>query len=340
MVHYFWEMFMSISVTIGIIAKNEEKTIVNTLKKLIDQNFEDKSYEIIVVDGNSDDKTREIAGNILKSSNISYKVLNEKDFGFYGHCFARNLVIDKSNEKAEYIAFTDADCLVDKNWLKILYNAIKQTNDDVCGAGGPRLVAKTNNKKELIINSLITSFMASGANPAFHKRDIKYIKSIANYNAIYKKSIISKFRYDDSLIMSDDNELNFRLRNAGYLFLNVPEAKIWHHETGSIKQFARNMFRYGVNISNTVKKHRAMVTINVPLTTIFIAYIILLIPLYYFFGLIILVPAVLYILFAVLVFLEVIIRTKSVYSFLVFILLPVEHLAYGLGVIFNVLKRS
>jgi len=330
---------MSILVTIGIIAKNEENTIGNTLKKLIDQSFEDGSYEIIVVDGNSDDKTREIAGNILKSSNISYKVLNEKDFGFYGHCFARNLVIDNSNETAEYIAFTDADCLVDKEWLKTLYNSIRQTDNDVCGAGGPRLVAKTDNKKEMIINTLITSFIASGANPAFHSRDIKYIKSIANYNAIYKKSIISKFRYDDSLIMSDDNEINFRLRKAGYLFLNVPEAKIWHHETGSIKEFARNMFRYGVNISNTVKKHRAMVTINVPLTTLLIAYLILLVPLYYFLGLIALIPIIFYILFAVLVFLEVIIRTKSIYSFLVFILLPVEHVAYGLGVICNVLKR-
>ena len=296
-------------------------------------------YEVMVIDGNSDDKTREIAENLLKSSNISYKVLNEKDFGFYGHCFARNLVIDNSAESAKYIAFTDADCLVDKDWLKTLYNAIELTNNDVAGAGGPRLVAKTDNKKEMIINSLITSFIASGANPAFHKRDIKYVKSIANYNAIYKKSVISKFRYDEKLIMSDDNELNFRVRKAGYLFLNVPEAKIWHHETGSMKEFTHNMFKYGVNITNTVKKHRSMITINVPLTTIFIAYLILLTPLYYSFGWISAVPMFLYVLFAVLVFLEVIIRTKSLYSLLVFILLPVEHVAYGLGVFWNLLKR-
>ena len=99
------------------------------------------------------------------------------------------------------------------------------------------------------------------------------------------------------------------------------------------------MVKYGVNISNTVKKHRAMVTINVPLTTIFIAYIILLAPLYYFLGPISLVPAMLYVLFSVLVFIEVIVITKSIYAFLVFLLLPVEHVSYGLGVICNVLKR-
>ncbi len=328
-----------IKITVGIIARNEEKNISETLKKVLNQSLDCSKYEVLVVDGNSEDKTREIAEKILKSSKISYKVLNEHDFGFYGHCFARNLVIDNSAETAEYIAFTDADCLVDKNWLETLYRSILQTDENVAGAGGPRLIAKTDNKTEMIINSLITSFIASGANPAFHSRDIKYVKSIANYNAIYKKSIITKFRYDNSLIMSDDNEINFRLRKAGYLFLNVPEAKIWHHETGSIKEFASNMFKYGVNISNTVKKHRSMITINVPLTTIFIAYLILLIPLYYFLGFITLIPMGLYILFAILVFLEVIMRTKSLYSVLVFILLPVEHVAYGLGVYSNLIKH-
>ncbi|MTK62955.1 MAG: glycosyltransferase [Methanobacterium sp.] len=328
-----------IKITLGIIARNEEKNISETLTTILKQSINPSEYEILIVDGNSTDNTRNIAASVLKNSNVQYKIINEADHGFYGHCFARNLVIDNSAETAEYIAFTDADCLVDTDWLETLYKSIKKTDDHVAGAGGPRLIAKTNSKTEMIINSLITSYIASGANPAFHSRNIKYVKSIANYNAIYKKSVIAKFRYDESLIMSDDNELNFRLRKAGYLFLNVPEAKIWHHETGSIKEFASNMFKYGVNISNTVKKHRSMITINVPLTTIFIAYLILLTPLYYFFGTISLVPIVLYLFFSVLVFLELIMRTGSVYSILVFVLLPIEHIAYGLGVYYNLLKR-
>ena len=80
--------------------------------------------------------------------------------------------------------------------------------------------------------------------------------------------------------MSDDNEINFRLRNAGYTFINVPKARVWHHETNSIMQFASNMFNYGVNITNTVKKHRSFVTVNVPLTVVFILYLIFLSPFY------------------------------------------------------------
>ena len=332
---------MPVKITVGIIARNEEKNISKTLKNILNQSFDHNAFEVVVVDGNSVDNTMNIAMNTLKSSNIKHKVLNEADFGFYGHCFARNLVIDNSDPNSKYIAFTDADCIVDKNWLKILYEAIVVSDKNVAGVGGPRLIAETKDKKELVINAFLTTYLASGGNPAFSKRNVKYVKSIANYNAMYKKIVISKFRYDDKLIMSDDNEINFRLRKAGYTFINVPNAMVWHHETNSVVQFASNMFHYGVNITNTVKKHRSFVTVNVPLTVVFIVYLILLLPLYLLLSSIILIPLLLYIMFALAVLIEVGMRTRTVYSLLVLILLPIQHISYGLGVLWNLfLKRK
>ncbi len=327
---------MSILITVGIIARNEEKYIAETLITLIEQDIEGFLLEIIVVDGNSDDKTREIAENILNSSGINYQILNEKDFGFYGHCFSRNLVIDHSSESSKYIAFTDADCIVDKNWLKTLYKSIEGTADDIAGGGGPRLIAPTKNKKEFIINHFLTSLIATGGNPAFSKRNIKYLKSIPNYNAIYKKDIIAKFRYDDSLIISDDMELNTRMGKAGYKFIYVPGAEIYHRETDSVNQFAKNMYKYGVNIANTIKKHR-LFKIKVFLTVLFLFYLILLIPLYLIFGWMILFPLVLYVIYTFFVFAEILFKTLSFYSLLVFLLVPVQHICYAYGVIYNFL---
>ncbi len=329
---------MPVIVTLGIISRNEEKDIAETLKSVIEQDFSQK-FEIILVDGNSTDKTKEIAQKVLKDSKINYKILNEANFGFHGLCFARNLVIDNSDKNAGYIAFTDADCIVDDMWLSKLYSSIKGTDARIAGAGGPRLIAKTDDKKELVINAFLTSPLASGGNPAFSKRNVEFIKSIANYNAIYKKDIISKFRYDNSLIISDDNELNFRLRNAGYKFLYSPDAKVWHRETGSIKEFTCNMFSYGVNIANTVRKHKSIVTMNVPVTVVFILYLLFLIPLYLMFGVIILIPLLAYIIFAVAVFCEVFLKTKTIYSLMVFLLLPVQHIGYGAGVIYNLIFK-
>jgi glycosyltransferase involved in cell wall biosynthesis len=327
---------MSILITIGIVAKNEEKYIGETLKGIINQIFDNSLYEIIVVDGNSSDRTREIAENVLGASNINYKVLNEKNFGFYGLCFSRNLVIDNSSKTSKYIAYTDADCIVDKNWLKTLYQYIDGSGNEIAGAGGPRLVAPTEDKKELVINNFLTSTIASGGNPAFSKREVNYLDSIPNYNSIYKKDIIKKFRYDDSLIISDDNELNLRLKKAGYNFIYTGDAKIYHRETNSIQEFAKNMRNYGINITNTIKKHR-LFKIKPFISLLFFIYIILLVPLYLIVGWLILIPLVLYFLFAAMIFAEIVRKTKTSYSLLVFLLLPIQHISYAYGMIYNFL---
>jgi glycosyltransferase involved in cell wall biosynthesis len=329
---------MDLKVTVGIVARNEETYIQDTLNSLIKQ-VTKFPFEIIVVDGNSQDKTRELATKVLSESGINFKVLNEADFNSRGLCFARNLVIDNSHENSSYIAYTDADCIVEENWLQTLYDSIDETNQNIAGAGGPRLIATPENKKELIINSFITSFIAMGGNPAFVRRNIKFLESIPNYNSIYKKDIISDFRYDEELIFSDDNELNFRLRKAGYQFKYVPEAKVYHRETDSIIQFAKNMHSYGYNITNTIRKHHSLIKGPLPLTIIFLIYLLLLIPLYLMWGLIAFLPLLIYLIFATLIFIEVIIKSKSVYALMVFVLLPVQHISYALGVINNFLTK-
>ena len=89
----------------------------------------------MIADGNSNDGTREIAEDTLKKSDIQYKIINEKyienkDGGYnYGHSFARNIIIDHSDEKAKYIAWIDGDCRADKDWLKNLWECIDKNTE-------------------------------------------------------------------------------------------------------------------------------------------------------------------------------------------------------------------
>jgi len=62
---------MMVKVTLGIISKNEEKNIANTLKSVLSLDFSQEKYEIILVDGNSDDNTREIAKKILETGSFT-----------------------------------------------------------------------------------------------------------------------------------------------------------------------------------------------------------------------------------------------------------------------------
>jgi len=328
---------MSIQVTVGIVARNEEEYLASTLESLVNQDFPPDQYEILVVDGNSQDHSRDVARRVLEKSGLQHAVYNEKDYGSSGLCFARNLVIDNSDPEARYIAYTDADCVVTPDWLRTLHQAVEGSEDRVAGAGGPRLIAPTESKKELVINAFITSLVASGGNPAFSQRQVPYLESIPNYNAIYKKELIAQFRYDESLVISDDHELNYRLHQAGYLFKYVPEARVYHRETDSVVQFARNMFRYGFNMTSLLRKHHRFLKVKVLLTLTMLLYVILLVPLYLLVGNLALILPLLYLVYAAASFVEVLTRTRTIYSFLVFLLMPLQHLAYAGGVIYNFL---
>ena len=110
-------------ISIVIPAYNEEKRIESCLIQLRMQKFD--SYEIIVVDNNSTDKTREIA---QKYADV---IINEK---IRGCSSARQKGFKFAS--AEIIATTDADTIVDLMWLDRIFTVFK-SNPNAIAIYGP-----------------------------------------------------------------------------------------------------------------------------------------------------------------------------------------------------------
>lgn len=85
---------------------NEESNIEECLKSLSNQSIPRSEYEIIVVDGNSKDRTREIAE---KYADLVFIQTRKKVGG------ARNDGAEVS--KGDIIATTDADCIIPRDWI-------------------------------------------------------------------------------------------------------------------------------------------------------------------------------------------------------------------------------
>lgn len=85
---------------------NEESNIEQCLQSLANQSIPRSEYEIIVVDGNSKDRTREIAE---KYADLVFIQTRKKVGG------ARNDGAEAS--KGDIIATTDADCIIPRDWL-------------------------------------------------------------------------------------------------------------------------------------------------------------------------------------------------------------------------------
>ncbi len=99
---------------------NEEKLIERCLKSLLQQEFDKQDFELIFIDNGSLDRSLEI----VKHYPVS--LLHEPRQDPY---LARNRGIEAA--RGQFIAFTDADCIVDRHWLTNLYQSFKVSNADI-----------------------------------------------------------------------------------------------------------------------------------------------------------------------------------------------------------------
>ena len=117
-------------ISVVIPARNAEDIIENCLKSLRELDYPKDRMEVIIADGLSTDRTREIAESYGAKviANPGLRVVSGRNIGFEA-------------AQGELIAFSDADCVMDRYWLK---NSIKYFEDErVAGIGGPNLVPQS-----------------------------------------------------------------------------------------------------------------------------------------------------------------------------------------------------
>lgn len=226
------EIDSKISVIIPV--KNEEEKIEQCLSAIFSQTL--KPLEVIVVDGRSKDDTVENA------KKYPIKILYEDYHTRGGAC-----QIGIENARGDYIAFTDADCIPENNWLE---NLVKEFNVDIVGVGGG-IKNIGNGLWEKSINLAMDTFLGA-ANSVQGRlfKDRRYVNSISGCNSMYRRTDVIKVNgFDLKLRTAEDTELNKKLSRFGKL-LYTPDAIISHNHKRDLKKFGKRMYDYGYGRSS------------------------------------------------------------------------------------------
>lgn len=321
-----------ISVIVGI--RNEERYIEECIVSLLELDYPKDSYEIIIVDGMSTDGTTEI----VKKYPVRL-IPNEK----INVAAARNLGV--KNARGNFVAFTDGDCKVDKFWLKTLVTEMQQAPDEVACVGGPNLVFDTDPIFARVVGYAQETLLGSGGSAQCHGYQKKqHVQSLPNCNAFYKKSVIEEVGYfDEHFVLGQDGDLNFRIGKAGYKFLFIPEAKVWHHRRGTVKTFSVRMFKYGAWMAELFKKHREVVRWYAFLPPVAIIFSIVAVSVSFISFILLQLLGLLILLYIVLIAyatLDVVFKMKSIDGLLTLLIIPVQHVSYGLGILCHLIGRG
>jgi glycosyltransferase involved in cell wall biosynthesis len=111
-------------ISVIVPAYNEEGLISECLDSVLDQSIDKEIYEIIVIDNNSTDLT----ATITRDKQVRVEKELKK-----GYVYAVQKGIEVS--QGEIIAFTDADCRVPKDWLKVILDDFSNSPEIVAVGG-------------------------------------------------------------------------------------------------------------------------------------------------------------------------------------------------------------
>ena len=234
------------SISIIIPTRNEEALLGQCLESLKQLNYPKTQLEIIISDGLSTDNTVKIAKSygVKIVSNEAQTVAPGRNIGF-------------RHSRGDFVAFSDADCLMDKNWLN---NALKYFRDDksVAGVGGPNLSPGNESPfgKAVRFLFLFGSF-SSGSIYVTNLKKAKSVKNIPGCNAIYKREALGKVMpTDETLLTGDDVEMNYRLIERGYKILYAPDVIVWHYRRDNPKKLWKQIYRYAIGRLQLAKRHK------------------------------------------------------------------------------------
>ena len=105
---------MAVDVSVVISTYNRCTVLARALQALLCQQANEMSYEILVIDNNSSDQTRDLVQALITKDPEKLRYIFEPQQGL---SYARNTGI--ANARAPIIAFTDDDVCVASDWIAL-----------------------------------------------------------------------------------------------------------------------------------------------------------------------------------------------------------------------------
>lgn len=198
------------------------------LDSLLKQTFPRESYEIIVVFDGAKPSSEFV------ESVADYNIVVVGSKKNKGPAAARNKGIKEA--QGEVIAFTDDDCMVDKNWVRIMYEAHIKFADVACVGGNT--VTRKDNMPARISQNLSNESM-------FFKDFPIYFPTC---NISFKRGVFKHMTFNETFKFpaGEDLEFGWRLLKEGYKLKYVPQAAVLHNcHTGGVKSYIRQSYLYG-----------------------------------------------------------------------------------------------
>jgi glycosyltransferase involved in cell wall biosynthesis len=226
-------------VSIVIPCRNEEKYIEKCLESIVANDYPGDQLEILVVDGRSEDRTREIVEGLVDK----YSAIRLLDNAKKATPAGLNTGIRQA--KGELVIIMGTHTTYDSDYVSNCVKSLAATGADCVGG-----VCVTQPGSGTRVASAIAFTLSSpfGVGNAYFRIGIEESREVDTVPfGCYKREVFDRIGlFDEKLLRNQDIEFNLRLQKAGGKILLVPDIVSYYVARSSLKAFLGNCFLNGL----------------------------------------------------------------------------------------------
>jgi GT2 family glycosyltransferase len=247
-------------ITVVLPMHNEKACIGECLDSLTRQDYPADHFEVLVLDGRSDDGSRDIVLELARQHDFIRLLDNPRQIT------AAAMNIGVQNARGDVIIILSAHSFVASDFIS--QNVAYSSKTGAACVGGPIQSTSQSFLGKTISLAMSSPFGVGNALFRYSQKE-QYVDTVA-FGA-YRRQVFDQIGlFDETLVYNEDDEFNYRLRKHGGEIFLTPAIKSVYHTRTSLGQLWKQYFRYGLGKVRVIQRHpeAAMIRHFVPFTLI------------------------------------------------------------------------
>lgn len=233
-------------ISFAVVAYNEEEALPGLLADLKNQDYPHEKIEVLLIDSMSKDNTLKIMEDFAREGNDFLRVLvlkNEKKNIPSGNNVALK------HYTGDAIIRIDAHSTMPKEFLR--KNAeVLMSGEFASGGKRPNIINKSTPWKETLLSAEQSMF---GSSIASYRRSDKKMYTSSLFCGMYRREVFEKVGlYNELLARTEDNDINYRIREAGFKLCYSPDIIYYQHTRSTLSKMLRQKYLNGYWIGLTM----------------------------------------------------------------------------------------
>lgn len=227
------------TVSVVIPCLNEEKTIQQVLDALFKQTYPTELMEVVIADGGSTDKTREVIGAYQnKHPQLTLRLVENPKRIIPAGVNAAMLA-----SKGEIIVRMDAHSIPQSDYVSRCVEALEAAKGE--NVGGRWDIMPSNDSWIARSIALAAGHPIGVGDAQYRHSDTAAVVDTVPYGAFYRSLLDKVGLFDESLIANEDYEFNARIRQSGGKIWFDPLIRCQYFARPNLNRLAKQYWTYG-----------------------------------------------------------------------------------------------